>query len=63
MEIETIEKRIKDIKNEIHSLDGFKESYEEVEVEVIEKQIDLLIKEKTFLNDLLESYFNEITGL
>lgn len=63
MTIEAIEQRIQDIKNEIHSLDGLKESYDDVNVHVIEDQIDSLIKERNSLMELLESSFDNLIGL
>lgn len=63
MTIEQIEQRIQDIKNEIHSLDGMKEVYDDVNVHCIEDQIDSLIKERNSLIDLLESSFDNLIGL
>ena len=63
MKIEQIEKRIQDIKNEIHSLDVTKEAYDDVNVHNIEDQIDSLIKERNSLIDLLESSFDNMIGL
>lgn len=63
MRIEQIEQRIQDLKNEIHSLDGLKDSYDDVNVHVIEEQIELLITERRSLIDLLESSFDNLIGL
>jgi ferritin-like metal-binding protein YciE len=63
MKIEQIEQRIQDIKNEIHSLDGAKESYDDVNVHCIEDQIDSLIQERNSLMQLLESSFDNMIGL
>ncbi len=63
MKIEQIEQRIQTIKNEIHSLDGAKESYDDVNVHCIEDQIDSLIQERNSLIDLLESSFDDLIGL
>jgi uncharacterized protein YktB (UPF0637 family) len=63
MTIEAIEKRIQDIKNEIHSLDGLKQSNDDVNVHVIENQIDSLIQERNSLMHLLESSFDNLIGL
>ena len=63
MRIEQIEQRIEAIKNEIHSLDGMKESYDDVNVHVIEDQIDSLLTERASLIDLLESSFDTLIGL
>ena len=63
MKIEQIEQRILDLKNEIHSLDGVKESYDDVNVHCIEDQIDSLIEERNSLIELLESSFDNMIGL
>jgi hypothetical protein len=63
MNIEQIEQRIKDIKNQIHSLDSLKNSYDDVNVHIIEEQIDTLLTEKDSLVDLLESSFDNLIGL
>jgi ferritin-like metal-binding protein YciE len=63
MKIEQIEKRIQDIKNEIHSLDVTKEAYDDVNVHSIEDQIDALIEERNSLMELLESSFDNLIGL
>jgi ferritin-like metal-binding protein YciE len=63
MRIEQIEQRIQDIKNEIHSLDGLKNNYDDVNVHVIEDQIDSLIQERNSLIELLESSFDNMIGL
>jgi len=63
MKIEQIEQRIQDIRTEIHSLDGLKNNYDDVNVHVIEEQIDSLITERNSLIDLLESSFDNLIGL
>jgi ferritin-like metal-binding protein YciE len=63
MGIEQIEQRIEAIKNEIHSLDGMKESYDDVNTHSIEDQIDYLIQERNSLMELLESSFDNMIGL
>ena len=63
MKIEQIEKRIQDIRTEIYSLDGLKDSYDDVNTHSIEDQIDYLIKERNSLIDLLESSFDNLIGL
>lgn len=63
MKIEQIEQRIQDLKNEIHSLDGLKDSYDDINIHVIEEQIELLITERKSLMDLLESSFDNLIGL
>jgi hypothetical protein len=63
MNIEQIEQRIQDIRTEIHSLDGLKDSYDDVNTHSIEDQIDYLIKERNSLMQLLESSFDNLIGL
>ena len=63
MNIEQIEQRIQDIRTEIHSLDGLKNNYDDVNVHVIEEQIDSLITERNSLMELLESSFDNLIGL
>jgi hypothetical protein len=63
MRIEQIEQRIQDIRTEIHSLDGLKNNYDDVNVHVIEEQIDSLITERNSLMELLESSFDNLIGL
>jgi hypothetical protein len=63
MKIEQIEQRIQDIRTEIHSLDGLKNNYDDVNVHVIEEQIDSLITERNSLMELLESSFDNLIGL
>lgn len=63
MKIEQIEQRIQDIRTEIHSLDGLKNNYDDVNIHVIEEQIDSLITERNSLMELLESSFDNLIGL
>ena len=63
MKIEQIEQRIQDIRTEIHSLDGLKDSYDDVNTHSIEDQIDSLIQERNSLMELLESSFDNLIGL
>jgi hypothetical protein len=63
MKIEQIEQRIQDIRTEIHSLDGLKNDYDDVNVHVIEEQIDSLLTERNSLMKLLESSFDNLIGL
>jgi archaellum component FlaC len=63
MRIEQIEQRIQDIRMEIHSLDGLKNTYDDVNVHIIESQIDALITERNSLTHLLESCFDNLIGL
>jgi hypothetical protein len=63
MKIEQIEQRIQDIRTEIHSLDGLKNNYDDVNIHVIEEQIDSLIQQRNSLIELLESSFDNLIGL
>lgn len=63
MKIEQIKQRIQDIKNEIQSLDGVKNNYDNVNIHVIEEQIDSLIQERNSLMELLEYSFDNMIGL
>jgi hypothetical protein len=63
MQTEIIEQRIQDITNEIHSLDSLRDSYDDVNVHIIEEQIDVLLTEKHSLMDLLESCFDDMIGI
>jgi hypothetical protein len=63
MRTESIEQRIKDINNEIHSLDSLRESHDDVNIHIIEEQIDSLLIERHSLTELLESYFDNLIGL
>jgi hypothetical protein len=63
MRVEQIEQRIQEIRTEIYSLDGMKDSYDDVNPHCIEDQIDLLIQERNSLIELLESSFDNLIGL
>jgi archaellum component FlaC len=63
MEIEQIEQRIKDIKNELHSLDHLRDAYDDTNIHEIDNQIDTLITERESLITLLESSFDKLIGL
>ena len=63
MRTESIEQGIKDINNEIHSLDSLRESHDDVNIHIIEEQIDSLLIERHSLTELLESYFDNLIGL
>lgn len=60
---EVIEQRLKDINNEIHSLDSLKDSYDDVNVHIVEDQINLLLTERQSLTELLENCFDNMIGL
>jgi hypothetical protein len=63
MRTEAIEQRLQDIKNEIHSLDGLRDAYDDTNIHEIEYQIESLLYEKQSLTDLLESCFDNLIGL
>ena len=63
MKPEYIDQRIKDINNEIHSLDSLRDAYDDTNIHEIEYQIDSLLIEKHRLTLLLESYFDDMIGL
>jgi hypothetical protein len=60
---ETIEKRIRDIKNELHSLEFLKQAHEDSDMHLITEQQEVLFNEQKKLTDLLDSYFDTIIGL
>ena len=60
---ESIEQRIRDIKNELHSLESLKEAHEDSDIHIITEQQDVLFNEQQKLTDLLDSYFDTIIGL
>ena len=60
---ETIERRIRDIKNELHSLESLKSAHEDSDMHLITEQQEVLFNEKQKLTDLLDSYFDTIIGL
>lgn len=60
---ETIERRIRDIKNELHSLESLKNAHEDSDMHLITEQQEVLFNEKQKLTDLLDSYFDTIIGL
>lgn len=63
MEIEQIEQRIQDIKNEIHSLDYLRDAHDDTNIHEIEYQIESLLTERESLITLLESSFDKLIGL
>lgn len=60
---ETIERRIRDIKNELHSLESLKIAHEDSDMHLITEKQEVLFNEKQKLTDLLDSYFDTIIGL
>ena len=63
MKLEDIQQRLQDIHMEVHSLDSLKDSYDDVNVHVIEDRITELQTEKFNLQQLLDSCFDQIIGL
>lgn len=63
MTLEQIEKRIQDIRNEIHSLDDLSASSDDVNIHCIEDQINALQREKNDLQLLIDLSFDELIGL
>jgi archaellum component FlaC len=60
---DAIEQRLKDIKNEMSSLDFLKDAYDDTNIHEIEHQQEGLINERYKLTMLLESCFDELIGL
>lgn len=63
MTLGQIEKRIQDIRNEIHSLDSLSASSDDVNIHCIEDQIEALQREKNELQMLIDLSFDELIGL
>ena len=63
MRTEQIENRLQDIHNEIHSLDGLRNAYDDTNIHEIDYQIDVLLHERQSLTELLESCFDNMIGL
>ena len=63
MRVEDIQQRLQDIHMEVHSLDSLKDTYDDVNVHVIEDRITELQTEKFNLQQLLDSCFDQIIGL
>ena len=63
MRVEDIQQRLQDIHMEVHSLDSLKDTYDDVNVHVIEDRITELQTEKNNLQQLLDSCFDQIIGL
>tara|TARA_R110000782_G_scaffold62116_4_gene127755 strand:- start:139 stop:336 length:198 start_codon:yes stop_codon:yes gene_type:complete len=60
---DAIEQRLRDIKNEMCSLDLLKDAYDDTNIHEIEHQQEGLINERYKLTMLLESCFDELIGL
>ena len=63
MRVEDIQQRLQDIHMEVHSLDSLRDSYDDVNVHVIEDRITELQTEKFNLQQLLDSCFDQFIGL
>lgn len=63
MRVEDIQQRLQDIHMEVHSLDSLKDTYDDVNVHIIEDRITELQTEKFNLQQLLDSCFDQIIGL
>ena len=63
MRVEDIQQRLQDIHMEVHSLDSLKDTYDDVNVHVIEDRITELQTEKFNLQQLLDSCFDQFIGL
>lgn len=63
MRTEQIENRLQDINNEIHSLDGLRDAYDDTNIHEIEQQVDALLHERQSLTQLLDSCFDNLIGL
>jgi len=63
MKTEQIEQRLQDINNEIHSLDGLRDAYDDTNIHEIEYEQEILINEKHRLIFLLDSFFDELIGI
>jgi hypothetical protein len=63
MRVEDIQQRLQDIHMEVHSLDSLKDTYDDVNVHIIEDRITELQTEKFNLQQLLDSCFDQFIGL
>lgn len=63
MRVEDIQQRLQDIHMEVHSLDSLRDSYDDVNVHIIEDRITELQTEKFNLQQLLDSCFDQFIGL
>jgi hypothetical protein len=63
MTTETIEQRLRDIKNELHLLDGLREESDDINIHIIEEHVILLQNERVNLKELLENSFDKMIGL
>jgi hypothetical protein len=63
MRVEDIQQRLQDIHMEVYSLDSLKDTYDDVNVHIIDDRINELQQEKYNLQDLLDSCFDNLIGL
>jgi len=63
MRVEDIQQRLQDIHMEVYSLDSLKDSYDDVNIHVIDDRINELQQEKFNLQDILDSCFDQFIGL
>lgn len=63
MRVEDIQQRLQDIHMEVFSLDSLRDSYDDVNVHVIEDRITELQQERNNLQDILDNCFDQIIGL
>ena len=63
MRVEDIQQRLQDIHMEVRSLDSLKDTYDDVNVHIIEDRVTELQQEKFNLQQLLDSCFDQIIGL
>ena len=63
MRVEDIQQRLQDIHMEVYSLDSLRESYDDVNIHVIDDRINELQQEKFNLQDILDSCFDQFIGL
>jgi len=63
MRVEDIQQRLQDIHMEVRSLDSLKDTYDDVNVHIIEDRVTELQQEKFNLQQLLDSCFDQFIGL
>ena len=63
MRTETIEQRLLDIRNEIHSLDSLRDGHDDINIHIIEEGIELLQVEQCTLEYILNNHFDKLIGL
>jgi hypothetical protein len=63
MKPEIIEQRLKDIRNEIHSLDSLRDGNDDINIHIIEDEIELLQVEQCTLEYILDNHFDTLIGL